>query len=331
MKKKVNIAVTIFVFLALGELLIRFNKTYDLLNDSPKVIAVEIEDTKLKSSIDNNTFEFNDNQLRIMVIGDSYINGGGIATNQKFSKKLAVFLNEYEMPNVSIKVLDVSRPSNNTLDNYQSFLYYQERFHPQFVFWAYNFNDVLGGFDLDQKIIVEKDSSLNLPPKRAKKESRNKSKAFVKKLYSKSELLRFLSSNLQKELKLQGIVLPFGDFHFLTTEGYNTTNPNWNTTIKLLDDVVNICEADSSQLIVYKMPEFNLLERPELFSEINRSLESYNQSAKSMIYFNGQDDFSKDDGSDFMISRYDGHPNSLAHNVIAKRIAAHIKSQLYNK
>ncbi|MBR9913991.1 MAG: hypothetical protein GYB32_04045 [Algicola sp.] len=323
MRKKLSAILTIVMFLVVGELLIRFNKAYDLLNHAPVEIAIKTEDSALKKRLDDDTFELDSQQLRIMVIGDSYVHGAGIPETRKFSKRLIHHLSDFDLNGKTLQVLDISRPSNNTIDNYNSFNYYEARFKPHVVFWAYNFNDILGGFETSQGIGTT-DSTTKNPPKRAKKKSRTNAKAFVKNLYSKSELARYLSTNLQKELKLQGIVMPFGDFYFLTTEGYKETNKNWITTTQLFDDVAQECEENTSEFILYQMPEFNLLERPELFAEINDAFLTYSASKQHLTYMNGASDFPKGEGSDFLMSRYDGHPNEKAHDVIAKRIANYI-------
>ena len=197
------------VFFLVGELIVRIDLEYDLLNNSPHKIEVKIEESELRNKIEKGNFIPNPNQTRILVIGDSYINGGGISIEKRFSKRLSNLLEE------EVLILDISRPSNSTLDNYNSFMFYQEKFKPQFVFWAYNFNDILYS-------IPEVNSSKKpkiLPPKRVYKKKIGVKK-YVSQLYSLSELIRYTSSNIQKQLKFQGIVMPVGEFYQLTQKTY---------------------------------------------------------------------------------------------------------------
>ena len=312
-----------FLFFLVGELIIRIDLGYDLLNNSPNKIEVKIEESLLINKIEKGNFTPNSNQTRILVIGDSYINGGAISVESRFSKKLSFLLEEEAL------ILDISRPSNSTLDNYNSFMFYQEKFKPQFVFWAYNFNDIL--YSIPQVNSSEKADIL--PPKRV---SKNKIglKKYASQLYSFSELTRYLSSNIQKQLKFQGIVMPIGEFYQLTQKTYLETNKNWIDTKKKLDTVSQICKTNQSKFILYRMPEFNLLNHSNLFYSLDKELVNYVNSNENIIYHNGISDFKNENSEKFMLSKYDGHPNELAHFKIAKKIAKYInreKARMHKK
>ena len=72
------------------------------------------------------------------------------------------------------------------------------------------------------------------------------------------------------------------------------------------------------------MPEFNLLNHPNLFHSIDKELINYVNYNKNIIYHNGLNDFLDENGYKFMLSKFDGHPNQLAHFRIAKNIADYI-------
>ena len=103
-----------------------------------------MKESDLRNEINQGNFVTKPNQIRILIIGDSYIYGGGIAPSDKFSERLSLLLKKSNPSEKEILILDASKPSNNTLDNYNSFLYYENKFKPHFIFWAYNFNDILG-------------------------------------------------------------------------------------------------------------------------------------------------------------------------------------------
>jgi hypothetical protein len=193
--KALNFFLYTCLFFLVGELIIRIDLKYDILNNSPYKIEVKIEESELRNKIEKGNFIPNPNQIRILVIGDSYINGGGIPIEKRFSKRLSNLLKEETL------ILDISRPSNSTLDNYNSFIFYEEKFKPQFVFWAYNFNDILYSIP---KVNSSKKTEI-LPPIRVYKKKIGLKK-YVSQLYSFSELTRYVSSNIQKQLKFQGIV-----------------------------------------------------------------------------------------------------------------------------
>ena len=82
------------LFLLVGELIIRIDLEYDILNNSPYKIEVKIEESELRNKIEKGNFIPNPNQTRILIIGDSYINGGGIPIEKRFSKRLSNLLKE---------------------------------------------------------------------------------------------------------------------------------------------------------------------------------------------------------------------------------------------
>jgi len=313
------------LFFLVGELIVRIDLEYDLLNNTPNKIEVKIEESVLKNKIEKGDFITDSNQIRILVIGDSYINGGGISSKNKFSKKLSSLLeNKYSLEK-EILILDVSRPSNSTLDNYNSFIFYNKKFKPQFVFWAYNFNDILYSIPQPQQVNLAKKTEKS-PPKRMSKK-KNGLKKFTSQLYSFSELTRYLSSNIQKQLKFRGIVMPLGEFYQLTQKTYLETNKNWIDTKKKLDTVLQICKKSQSKFILYRMPEFNLLNHSNLFYSIDKEIVNYVNSNKNIVYYNGIKDFENEDSDKFMLSKYDGHPNKLAHMRIAEKIAKYINRE----
>ena len=113
------------LFLIIGESLIRLDIAFNLLNNQPRKINIELEQTHLLKNVDQKLFKPDSLQFRVLVLGDSYIHGGGIESSKKFSKILSKLLNENSNSRQEFLVLDVSRPSNNSLDNYNSFIHYK--------------------------------------------------------------------------------------------------------------------------------------------------------------------------------------------------------------
>jgi len=325
--KKRNILLFFVLFIITGEILVRFDKTYDLLDNAPKIIETKIEKSKLITSVASGDFVANESQLRIMVVGDSYIYGGGIDPQKKFSKRLLQKFNSNNTPSDNTLVLDVSRPSNNTQENFDFLMDYEAVFKPNIVIWAYNFNDILRVEPRTQNEVVTK--RVESKPKEIQQPKREKNTSFRKVIrgaYEFSELLQFSSTKIQKEMKVNGFVLPFGEFHYLTKKGYLDSDPSWTESQKILADAVKKCEDDNIELILYKVPEFNLLENNSLFSEVDKSLEAFINKHPSIHYIDGFEDFENVNVEDFILSTYDGHPNENAHQKIADKIYSKIKS-----
>lgn len=325
--KKRFIILYLLIFISVGELIVRIDKKFFVLNNEPVRINTKIEETAIKTEIDNGNFILDTNQIRILVVGDSYIHGGGIDPKEKFSRKLDEMLKSSNIILNEVNVLDISRPYNNTLDNFNSFSHYKERFKPHVVFWAYNFNDILGGIKLNDSATFNSDISNVSPPKRLPKKL-TRLKKFTKSFYASSELSRFISKKIQNELKLKGVVLPIGDFYFLTSKAYQNDKVDWRETIKMLTQVKDWCSLNQAKFIFYKMPEFNLLDVDNLFSQIDKSFDNFISKNEDIIYINGFEDFQTDSRSQFFISKYDGHPNATAHKIIAERIGKLIEKQI---
>ncbi|MFK8060924.1 MAG: hypothetical protein AB8B78_12645 [Polaribacter sp.] len=305
----------------------RIDKSFDVLNEKSK-IAIKLQQSTLKQKIDDGVFVPNENQYRVLVLGDSYFFGAGINPEFKVSNNLKKLLQEKLKTNKEILILDASRPSNNTLDNYNLFKYYQQKFKPNTIVLGYNFNDILGDLNIKKTEYYNVDKKTKTASKVASKNNLitekkdNYLKSFSKKLYNTSELLRFLSKKTQKELKLNGVVIPFGEFYFLTQKAYNSKNNSWKQTKEIISKLNNECIQNNINFIFYKLPEFNLLNNNSLFTKVDSSLETYLKSKPTIKYINGFTDF-KNEGN-FLISKYDGHPNELAHKIISERIVKEI-------
>ncbi|GAB5524828.1 MAG: hypothetical protein Roseis2KO_27000 [Roseivirga sp.] len=322
--KALKIILYAVLFFAIGEALVRIDRRFDLLNNAPEKITVEIEESDLLKSVQQGRFVKDSSQFRILVIGDSYIHGGGIDPAKKFSKKLAAILNT-DSPSCDFVVLDVSVPRNNTLDNYNAFEYFDEAFDPHLIFWAYNYNDVLGKLKNDEEASTDQ-QEVTQPPGQIKRKRTGLNK-IIKDVYSLSRLALYLSETAQKELKTLGIVTPGGDFANLTQKVYLPSSENWQETQRIFKEVSAICRSDKKDFVFYKMPEFNLMHKPELFSMPDNALLYFTDSIDNMVYINGSLEFADLDIDQYKMSKYDGHPNAKAHLFIANRIAEYIKGQ----
>ena len=99
---------------------------------------------------------------------------------------------------------------------------------------------------------------------------------------------------------------------------------NWINTKKKLNTVSQICKTNQSKFIIYRIPEFNLLNHSNLFHSLDEKFVNYVNSNKNITYYNGINDFENENSDKFILSKYDGHPNELAHFRIAKKIAKYI-------
>ncbi len=212
--------VPILIFLIVGELLIRFEKNV-LMYESDNVVKIPIKigNSEEFNLLRENKIPLTDDILRIMVLGDSYINGGGIDFNKNFSHNLKSFLKKTNLKQYKkIYVLDLSRPSNNTLDNYKTYFQYIDHFKPQFVILGYNVRAVNGNLNKSDTLPYSKQTN---------KISGSFSK--TKKIYDilyKSELIQLTLHNLHKYLKSYGYIIPNSIFD-QELKSYTLNKTNW--------------------------------------------------------------------------------------------------------
>lgn len=309
------------IFFSVGEVLIRFDMKFDFLNrNANAIIRVEMAESGLRDKVEEGNFNIESDQLRVLVLGDSYIYGSLIDPEKKFSKQLQNNLDNSELNNKQTIVLDVSRPNNNTSDNFDFLRYYNDLFKPHVVFWAYHYNDILDLKPMNQTASKEEITKVGSTERKTPMW-----KTIITKIYKTSQLTRFLSSSLQRELKLKGIVLPFGNFYTLTQQSYHEKNKDWTLTKDIFMETIRICQDEDIVLIVYKLPIFNLLSKNELFAKVDGELSDFFEGHDEVYYLYGYNDFSDvQDVHKYRVSKYDGHPNENAHERMANRATQEI-------
>jgi hypothetical protein len=220
----------------------------------------------------------------------------------------------------SIYVLDISKPSSNNFDNVQAYIDFAEKFKPNIVVLGYNYNDVEGS--LDQKITQTAVDSFA-----TKKVSSNQNKRWIKKVYDllyQSKVVEYVLHNVHDEMKAHGHIMPNSAFD-LTLKSYYENKPNWIKSKELLQQLIDDCKKNNSQLVVLKFTEINLLDYTGLFNKTDNSIKTFFDANPSVDYFNVSEIFKGEKSKDYILSKYDGHPNEKAHTRIAKAVFEEIK------
>lgn len=93
----------------------------------------------------------------------------------------------------------------------------------------------------------------------------------------------------------------------------------------MLEEIIDHAVKNNIQLIVYKIPEINLIEYPGLFTKTNESIKTFFNTSDSILYIDGNESFKDGKSKDFRLSKYDGHPNERAHQKMAKEVFEIIK------
>lgn len=317
-----KVILSLVVFAVLGELLIRFDEKFEVMKKN-KVVKIEtsIAETPEYTLLKENKIDSSNNSYRVMVIGDSYIHGGGIAFKDNVSQQLKQLLQKNNKTYKDVFVLDVSKPSSNNFDNVQTYFQFKEQFKPQVIILGYNYNDNQGNLD---KQIKEGsiDSFKNV------KASSSEKKSFVAKVYDvvyQSRLVFFMMHNLHDELKANGIVMSNSAFSQMLKD-YTDNRKNWVKSKELLQSMIDDAKANNIRLIVLGFPEMNLLEHPSLFEKSDAVIKSFfTQKDKGVAFIDGKEIYKGEKAADNVLSKYDGHPNERAHKKMADYIYGFLK------
>lgn len=317
-----KVIIYILIFILIGELMIRF-QNYFLLLEENKLVKIEtnIEITPEYQLLKNNNFPINENDLRIMVIGDSYIHGGGIEFSQNFSQQLKNLFQDNKNSFDKNWVLDVSKSNSNNFDNNQTYFEFVDEFEPNIVILGYNLNDIDG--NLEEEILNTSDNKGFKKNKSSGGVAKSKIRKIYKLIYN-SQFFRFSFKKMHSYLKTYGVILPNSRFD-ITMKSYYQNRESWRKSKIILHELIQHAESNRIQIIVYKFPEINLLEQPELFSKANSSIQFFFKQFPGLIYVNGGDVFKGQESDNFILSKYDGHPNEKAHKVMAEHVYQIIK------
>ncbi len=264
----------------------------------------------------NDSLTISEDDLRVMVIGDSYIHGGGIEFKYNFSQQLKKLLKFKNLIFKNIWVLDVSKSSSNNFDNNRTYFQFAEKFKPGIVILGYNLNDI------DGNLVKKIDSLKSTKNFKKVKSSSDESLRLIKRIYNaiyKSHLVHYVLYKTHRKLNSFGIIIPNSNFDELINSYYENKE-NWQKSKELLNEIIEDSKQRDIQLIVYKFTETNLLEYPQLFSMADKVIESYFREKQTVIYLDGNEVLKGEKSNEYMLSKYDGHPNEKAHKKMAEYV-----------
>ena len=330
----------LILFLGSGEFLVKLDIKYNLTYiNNQKVIKTNSKVFEV-FEFDNINLKLKENQSRIMIIGDSYIEGIGINETLRFKNQLNEFLLKNSPGNKEHIILSLSAPGHNAIDKYFSFLKYYNLYQPNIILWFHTINDLMVDSlkikGLKEKLItfenilgdaseiqILTNNSINNISKNMNTEIEPvRHQLIIHKLeniIAKSCLLNYLKENIFNELLLRGILIPYGDFFDITQNLYKDNRRELKIYKLIFEDILNQLNDDNVTLVLYSMPEYNLINQPKYFRNIDTALFKF-FSNKSIIYIDGKNDLTNHNFDEVCATRSDGHPNSFAHKIITDKI-----------
>ena len=281
-------------------------------------MAVKIENTEEYELLEANQLPINEDDVRIMVIGDSYIHGGGINFSDNLSQQLKKMFKEHPKTDRfnDVGVLDVSKPSANNLDNNLTYFKYVDNFKPTIVILGYNINDIEGNLDKNEDTLKKGVTFGKSAP------------SAISRLYSivkQSKLVGLTMNKTHRWFNSLGIIIPGSKFDENMKIYYQDKAP-WIKSKSLLAEIVTSAEKDSVSLIVYKFQDMSV--NPKIMVEANTVINEYFEAKPGVTFINGNDIFDSKDFKQYQLSKYDGHPNEKAHLKMASEVYRTINEEL---
>jgi len=305
-----------FIFILVGELFVRFDEKFKLLESSQIVqMSTDLTVTPEFLLVKNNTINLSGNDLRVMVLGDSFIHGGGIEFKDNFSQQLKRLLQINNHHYDNIYVLDLSKGAANNFDNNQIYFQFVNKFKPDIVILGFSYGATRGDlYKLASKISLDSFSAINF--------TLNRKKSVSQKIYSvlyNSSVLHYVLFNFHSYLKSYGFIIPYSEFDLVLND-YTLNSDQWKRSKFLLSQINADVLKRNIKMIVLKFPEMNLIEYPKIFKEPDQVIQSFYDNFPSINYINCVEYFKGKKSGDFILSKYDGHPNEKAHQIIALNV-----------
>ena len=306
----------LILFFIIGELMVRFDEQYKLLESTQIVkISTDLAITPEFTLLKNKGINLTGNNLRVMVLGDSFIHGGGIEFKDNFSQQLKKLLLQQNRHYDDVYVLDLSKASANNLDNNQIYFQFIDAFKPDIVILGYSYSAARGDL-YKNKPVVQMDAFESVHFSSSIK------KSVPQKIYSvlyQSSVLHYILYNFHNYLKSLGVVFPNSEFNLILND-YTQNKDNWRRSKFLLNQINEDVEQKGIQFIFLKFPEMNLIGYPKLFTAADDVIKNFYNNYPSAIYINSSDYFSGESSREYILSKYDGHPNERAHKKIAREV-----------
>ena len=238
----------------------------------------------------------------ILLLGDSFTKGLGIGENDRIANQLR---------SKGLSVIDSSKSGDNWTDYYRTLITFEQFDSVDFLVIGVNWNDV--GFPVGQ-ILNSSGKKDTIKPRELKHVNTEKGiKSIIPNIYA-SKLISTLSGNIQNKLKRMGYPLPIGNFHYFRTDAYKEHRQDLDLVYSKFLELSSVYDVN---IILYLMPDFNLLNRPEYFETFT---DGFNYNNSSVYVINGIDKFKDAKDGEYCISIQDGHPNADASKKIASEI-----------
>jgi lysophospholipase L1-like esterase len=326
------VALFLVVFFLVGEVLLRVDS--QLLNwDQGEVnLKNEQRTSTILTEVESGKYQAREGELRILVLGDSIMYGAGVPFENTFSQTLESKLRGLPAFQGGVRVLNASRPGNNTLRNRLDFEKYCDLFQPSIVILGYNLNDVYG-VQTNETVApapvpapeVAAAAAAAAPVATEKSLDRVR---MLQQLIFSSKVVGWTLPKVNLELKLRGVVMPGSEFDHMIHQSHQKGYLGWEQSQPHLQFMIDYCQRRGAMLIGYLIPEFNMIDRYSFFKEAHQIISDY-FTQRGVVVVQGAEPFLTQDIDyrTLAVSRHDGHPNAKAHGMMADHMVRVIQER----
>lgn len=317
----------VLLFFAVGEAVVRIDKKFKIF-DASQFLVME------SSMLENETIkdfgiDFQNQGTatrRIMLIGDSWINGRFLPPDSTFAKRFERKMNSGNDTN-KVDILNLSKPGSNTGQNAKIFFEYADKYKPTDLLWFYSYTDVyLVPEFISEFEEMENDFSftrnVNAIPDSSEEEIKKSTINSIKKnLYQKIQIIPFITSSIARELRLLGIEVPGSGGYYLRHFMYDENNKNWQYTLAVLDHIHKYCKENQIDMKIVINVDMTVVENLNVYKELDDYLlATFSEMGIGTIYLQPYFTKIRATRDEYARSRYDGHPNSRAHSKVTEFI-----------
>ncbi|HTL48285.1 MAG TPA: hypothetical protein VL688_09550 [Verrucomicrobiae bacterium] len=250
-----------------------------------------------------------DEDVRVLLLGDSMLAGLGVRHDQIFSTILEEFLRA-AMPGKKVKVIDGMSWGFNTYRNWLTFeRMMKKETKPTLIFYDYSLDDVYGGYPEFKDVPAEKWQGRP----RGRFAERLRLAEIQAERYS--VLMRYLIPRTRLYFQKKGIVCRNSPMGHLLHEAYAPDFVGWQATQKYLLEINRQCRENGIVLLVHHSPDLMFLP-DDPFSKITQIVRDFCRD-KGMLWLDSAPAFRGYAAKDLTLSPLDAHPSPLAHRIAA--------------
>ncbi|MCI0552725.1 MAG: GDSL-type esterase/lipase family protein [Anaerolineae bacterium] len=311
----------------------RFNHEYEMLENIPAIggywkgAYVEINSQGLRGH--EYALKRPDTTFRILVLGDSFTFGTGVAVQNSFVNRLETYLNQRHQraSGYRYEVLNFGVEGANTFSEYRLLKHEGLRFQPNLVIVGYFMNDVLS---MDETAFIQ------TKPEHKQDRGKKSNSSLQRTLYEvgnqlakQSMVIDFLGVRTHMLMDKFGIEQGKHAAYWLACFA-NKHSPGWTESRESLAMMKSLTASGGIHLLVVILPALMTLDENYYFLRAHESIQKFCM-ANDIDCLDLFPFFKDKNPGDLAVSLTDSHYNAEGHRLVAEAIFNHVRSNCLRK